>query len=158
MTRIDFYVLPELRLDAREHFAARLAAKAFRQGHRSLIQVADDASVDRLTTLLWEEPRNAFLGHERLGAPGGDHRAPVVLATGRELAQMDSAALPIHDLLINLELEVPARFAAFDRVAEIICQEETVRDAGRASYRFYRERGYPLHHHDLAARQTSGST
>lgn len=158
MTRIDFYVLPELRLDAREHFAARLAAKAFRQGHRSLIQVADDADVARLTALLWETPHNAFLGHERLGTPGVDHRAPVVLATGQELAQMDPAALPIHDLLINLELEIPARFAAFDRVAEIICQDEKVRDAGRTSYRFYRERGYPLHHHDLGARQTSGPT
>ena len=158
MTRIDFYVLPELRLDAREHFAARLAAKAFRQGHRSLIQVADDTAVERLQALLWEEPRNAFLGHARLGEAGIDQRAPVVLAAGRELAQVDPAALPVHDLLINLELEIPARFAAFDRVAEIICQDEQVRDAGRVSYRFYRERGYPLHHHDLAERQASGST
>lgn len=156
MTRIDFYVLPELRLDAREHFAARLAAKAFRQGHRSLIQVAFDADIARLSTLLWEEPRNAFLGHEPLGATGIDNRAPVVLATGRALAQMDPAALPLNDLLINLELEIPARFAAFDRVAEIVCQDETVRNAGRTSYRFYRERGYPLHHHDIGARQTSG--
>ncbi len=158
MTRIDFYVLPELRLDAREHFAVRLAAKAFRQGHRSLIQVADDAGVERLAARLWDEPRNAFLGHARLGAPGIDHRAPVVLAAQRELAQMDPAALPVHDLLINLELDVPARFAAFDRVAEIICQDEKVRDAGRVNYRFYRERGYPLHHHDLARRQAREST
>jgi len=158
MTRIDFYVLPALRLDAREQFAARLAAKAFRQGHRSLIQVADDAGVERLAALLWEEPRNAFLGHARLGTAGIDHRAPVVLAAGQALSRMDPASLPVHDLLINLELEVPARFAAFDRVAEIICQDETVRAAGRASYRYYRERGYPLHHHDLAARKTSEST
>lgn len=158
MTRIDFYVLPDLRLDAREHFAARLAAKAFRQGHRSLIQLADAASVERLAALLWEEPRNAFLGHGRLGGPAVDRRAPVLLAAGHEVAELDPAALPIHDLLINLELEIPARFAAFDRVAEIICQDEKVRDAGRTSYRFYRERGYPLHHHDLAKRQTSGAT
>lgn len=150
MTRIDFYVLPDLRLDAREHFAARLAAKAFRQGHRSLIQLADDRSVERLAALLWEQPRNAFLGHARLGETGIDQRAPVVLAAGRELAERDPATLPVHDLLINLELEVPARFAAFDRVAEIICQDEAVRDAGRMNYRYYRERGYPLHHHDLA--------
>jgi DNA polymerase-3 subunit chi len=158
MTRIDFYVLPALRLDAREHFAARLAAKAFRQGHRSLIQVADDASIARLDALLWEAPRNAFLGHARLDTRGVDHRAPVILATGDELLRMDPAALPIHDLLINLELDVPSRFAAFDRVAEIICQDERVRDAGRVNYRFYRERGYPLHHHDLAERQTTEST
>ena len=158
MTRIDFYVLPELRLDAREHFATRLAAKAFRQGHRSLIQVADDAGLARLEALLWEEPRGAFLGHARVGSSGVVQRAPVVLAKGGELASLDPAALPVHDLLINLELDVPARFAAFDRVAEIICQDDEVRDAGRLSYRFYRERGYPLHHHDLAGRRTPGPT
>ncbi len=149
MTRIDFYLLPDLRLDARERFAARLAAKAFRQGHRSLIQLADEAALERLEGLLWEEPRGAFLGHVRMNDALAA-RTPVVLAAAAELAAMDPAALPTHDLLINLELEVPARFAAFDRVAEIICQDETVRSAGRASYRFYRERGYPLHHHDLS--------
>ncbi len=148
MTRIDFYLLPDLRLDAREQFAARLAAKAFRQGLRSLIQVSDEASVERLDATLWEEPRGAFLGHARMGANCAG-RAPVVLAAAPEVQAIDPADLPTHDLLINLELEVPARFAAFDRVAEIICQDEGVRRAGRASYRFYRERGYPLHHHEL---------
>lgn len=148
MTRIDFYLLPDLRLDAREQFAARLAAKAFRQGLRSLIQVADASSVERLDALLWEEPRGAFLGHVRMGAACAG-RAPVVLAAAPEIMDIEPADLPTHDLLINLELEVPARFAAFDRVAEIICQDEAVRSAGRASYRFYRERGYPLHHHEL---------
>lgn len=155
MTRIDFYLLPDWRLDARERFAARLAAKAFRHGHRSLLQVADSAAVERLDGLLWAEPKHAFLGHARLTPDSEAHRAPVLLATSDIMAGLDPAQLPLHDLLINLDLEVPARFAAFDRVAEIICQDDEVRAAGRSSYRFYRERGYPLHHHDLGQRTAS---
>ncbi len=151
MTRIDFYVLPDLRLDAREQFAVRLAARAFRSGLRSLVQVADDATTARMEALLWAAPNNAFLAHARLGSERAP-RAPVVVATAPELDALPASELPTHDLLINLELDVPVRFAGFDRVAEIVCQDEAVRTASRVNYRFYRERGYPLHHHDLTER------
>lgn len=153
MTRVDFYVLPDLRLDARELFAGRLAVRAFRAGMQSLIQVADDAAATRLDESLWQQPDGAFLPHVRLGSPLAA-RTPVTVATAEELEALAPEALPVHDLLINLQFEIPTRFAAFDRVAEIVCQDETVRAAGRANYRFYRQRGYPLHHHDLAQRRT----
>jgi|TARA_B110000977_G_C10720438_1_gene354983 DNA polymerase-3 subunit chi len=56
---------------------------------------------------------------------------------------------PLHDggLLINLAFQVPSFFGRFDRVAEIIVGE--TKDRGREHYKFYRDRGYPLHHHDL---------
>jgi DNA polymerase-3 subunit chi len=79
--------------------------------------------------------------------------APILLALESELDALGTAPLPVHEWLINLRLERSAHFAAFDRVAEIICQDDAVREAGRAHYRFYRERGYPLHHHDLKDRE-----
>jgi DNA polymerase III subunit chi len=42
---------------------------------------------------------------------------------------------------------VPTFFGRFERVAEIIVQDR--RDVGRDRYRFYRDRGYPLFHHEL---------
>lgn len=147
MTRIDFYVLPEIRREARERFAARLATRAFRQGHRSVVLVADDRAGERVDNLLWEHP-DAFLPHVRLGASEALH-APVTLGTPGELDAREQAGGAAHDLLINLTDRVPEHFAAFDRVAEIVCQDDEVRAATRDSYRFYRERGYPLHHHDL---------
>ncbi len=151
MTRVDFYVLPDMRMDAREQFAGRLALRAFRAGLQSLIQVEDDAAASRLDSGLWTTPEQAFLAHVRLGSPLAP-QTPVTIATAAELEALPADQLPVHDLLINLQLEVPARFASFERVAEIVCQEDRVRTAGRANYRFYRERGYPLHHHDMGRR------
>jgi DNA polymerase-3 subunit chi len=76
-----------------------------------------------------------------------------LLALETELDALGPAPLPAHEWLINLRLVRSAHFAAFDRVAEIICQDDAVREAGRAHYRFYRERGYPLHHHELKGRE-----
>ena len=52
-------------------------------------------------------------------------------------------------MLVNLSDEVPKFFTRFARIAEIVIQAPTVRIAGRERFRFYRERGYPLHHHDM---------
>ena len=50
-------------------------------------------------------------------------------------------------MLINLGSDVPTFFGRFDRVAEIVLDPE--RDLGRERYRHYRDRGYPLQHHEL---------
>lgn len=43
---------------------------------------------------------------------------------------------------------MPAFFERFARIAEVVDQDPQTRDALRASYRFYRERGYaPQHLH-----------
>jgi DNA polymerase-3 subunit chi len=149
VTRIDFYKLAELRLDARDRFAVRLAAKAFREGHRTVLLVEDGDAAERLDALLWDEP-HVFLPHARVGSADAP-RVPVTLGTAEEIRACEETGSVVHDLLVNLALALPERFAAFDRVAEVLCEDEAVLAAGREHYRFYRERGYPLHYHDLGA-------
>ena len=49
-----------------------------------------------------------------------------------------------YQLLFNLADDVPSFCGRFERVIEVIgTTEEEVRD-GRARYRYYRDRGYPL--------------
>ena len=155
MTRIDFYVLPDMRLDARLDFAARLACKAFRAGHRSVFQVEDEAMAEQLDSLLWVEPAQAFLPHARLGTSDAS-RVPVTIGTAAEIEACEATGRLVHDLLINLGSAIPERFASFDRVAEIISQDEQILAAGRRNYRFYRERGYPIENHDMQGAQRGG--
>ena len=64
---------------------------------------------------------------------------PVLIGWGEE---------PTGDeVLINLADQVPKFIGRFDRVAEIIVGER--KDDGRERYKFYRDCGYPLHHHEL---------
>jgi DNA polymerase-3 subunit chi len=147
MTRIDFYGLPEVRHEARERFAVRLVTRAWREGLRSLLLVTDDTAHARLDEALWGD-ESAFLPHATLGETDA-LRAPVLLATPPALDPGALVGARAPGLLVNLTDTVPDCFAAFDRVAEIVCQDDEVRARGREHYRFYRERGYPLEYHEL---------
>ncbi|MBA3731404.1 MAG: DNA polymerase III subunit chi, partial [Gammaproteobacteria bacterium] len=72
-------------------------------------------------------------------APGQAHDYPVTIANGW--------MPPSCDVLINLDSQAPAFFDRFKRVAEIVDSEQ--REAGRARFRFYRERGCELSHHSI---------
>jgi DNA polymerase-3 subunit chi len=65
---------------------------------------------------------------------------PVVLA-----ANLDDA--PHHRILINLGQSVPVQFARFERLIEVVGDDEEELAAGRQRFRFYRDRGYALNMH-----------
>ena len=52
-----------------------------------------------------------------------------------------------RQLLINLAAEVPDFFAQFDRVIELVTDDN--RQSARGHYSYYKERGYPLEHISL---------
>ncbi len=54
-----------------------------------------------------------------------------------------------HDVLINLAPEVPDFATRFQRVAEMITGDGPLREAGRARFRFYRDRGFQIQSHRL---------
>ena len=47
--------------------------------------------------------------------------------------------------------QTPEQFARYQRVAELVGPDDADRSAGRERFRFYRERGYEIHHHELPA-------
>jgi DNA polymerase-3 subunit chi len=66
---------------------------------------------------------------------------PVVLTSN-----LDEA--PHHQVLVNLGAPVPAQFARFERLVEIVGSEGDELAAGRERYRFYRDRGYVIETHN----------
>ena len=62
----------------------------------------------------------------------------------------NSAEPPDADLLINLAAEVPAFYARYPRIAEIIDGSPASREAGRARHRFYREQGLEPETHEVS--------
>jgi len=137
MTRIDFYIHAESRLQV----ACTLAAKALSRGVRMMILTADGEATEQVDRLLWTHPPIGFLPHCR-----AQHRlaavTPIIL---------DHVAEPVvHEhLLVNLRDEPPPHFSRFERLMEIVTREESDRERARARFRFYRERGYEIRTHDL---------
>lgn len=141
MTRIDFYHEAEDRLA----IACRLVAKAFQQQLRVVIYAPRAEVADAVDRMLWISPSIGFLPHVR-----ADHR--LALETPILIAGEDSDPLTHDDVLINLDDKWPPAFSRFQRLIEIVSRDETDKQQARARFRFYKDRGYPIHTHNLAAR------
>lgn len=139
MPQIDFYILPSPAIEARLDFACKLTEKAWRLGHRVYLHCSDAAQRDDLDARLWRFKGESFVPH---GDAENDNLAPVVLGLGDDPGKH-------QDLLINLDLHIPAFFTQFARVAEVVIEDPAVRQAARTSFRAYREQGYAPQDHRL---------
>ena len=136
MTRIDFYILPDVDIDAKFRFACRLAHRAIADGGQVHVRTASTEATAILDALMWSYPEGRFLPH----TSADDEEAIVRIGDEEPPAGPD-------ELLINLGDDVPAFFDRFSRVCEVVPGPEVA--AGRARYSQYRLRGFPLHHHEL---------
>ncbi len=143
MTQVDFYVLSTAEDTGREQFSCRLTEKIYKLGHRVYIHAASPDQVRFMNELLWTFRAGSFLPHECLkNETAPDCHVLIGCASG------DS---PPADVLLNLAPEVPLFFSQYERVAEIIGQQEDERHSGRERYRFYHDRGYPIDTHKIPA-------
>lgn len=144
MTRVDFYVLSDADNDNRTKLVCKLAEKAFRHDKAVFIHSDDMTLLQELDEQLWQFRSDSFVPHRLLS------KDEITSQIDSEPVQL-SAGEPGNDrhVLINLSTTVPTFFSRFERALEVVNQAESVRDAGRDRYRFYQQRGYPLHHHKM---------
>jgi DNA polymerase-3 subunit chi len=141
MTTIDFYT----HVDDPIAVAARIVHKAW-IAHGSVRVLTPDAqATEKLDRLLWTAPATGFVPHCRLASPLAAE-TPVIVD---HVAEHEGPAR----VLVNLAGTPPPFFSRFERLAEIVANDEAAVAAGRERYRYYRERGYELRAHNLAARQ-----
>ncbi|MFN7834593.1 MAG: DNA polymerase III subunit chi [Burkholderiaceae bacterium] len=138
MTQVDFHVNT---LDKLLH-ACKVVRKAYQAGKKVVCYSRDGALLSQFDKALWSFSALDFLPH----VPAGHALAvdtPIILASAPD------AALPHEEVLINLDHDWPPFFARFERLIELVGLDESDKAAGRDRYKFYRDRGYPLHLHDL---------
>jgi DNA polymerase-3 subunit chi len=145
MTKVDFYILEQPPGEARARFACRLAEKVWQQGNRVYIHTDGAEQSRRLDELLWTFRAGSFVPHS-LDEDASADTTPIHIGHGSEPQHHDQ-------VLINLAAEVPLFFSRFERVAEVVDQDEQGRREGRERFRFYRDRGYPLENHAINAGQ-----
>ena len=140
MTKIDFHVNAPTKLA----YACRLARKGYGSGHQ-MVFYAGDAALAEFDRLLWTFSATDFIPHCKASDPLAT-TTPIVLA-----GPADADACVHHDLLVNLDREQPVFFSRFERMIEVVADEDADLDAGRRRWKFYKDRGYLLSRHDLAA-------
>lgn len=138
MTRIDFHT----NVGDSLLYACRLARKAY-LAEQPVVVLADAARLRAFDERLWTFSPLDFVPHCMASQPLAS-RTPVVLAT-------DLEAVPHHRVLLNLGATVPAQFARFERLLEVVGNAGDELHAGRERYRFYRDRGYALNNYQQGA-------
>ena len=137
MTRIDFHVNAPDAIG----YGCRLVRKIYRAGQHVVVCCDDPLRLAAFDQALWSFSPHEFVPH----VMAGDALAaetPVLLTASPD-------GLPWHNVLVNLGDSMPAGFARFERLVEVVGDDSMER--GRERYRFYRDRGYPLTSHDVAA-------
>lgn len=143
MTKVDFYTGSTDKLRT----ACQLSHKAMQKGLRTVISTPDVETIDALDKLLWIYPATAFIPHCRDDAQDAEQMSVVLNHDGKRF--------PHHDLLISLHNECVPFFSRFERVIEIIGNNEEDSRMGRERFKFYRDRGYELRHIDLSSAQSN---
>ena len=141
MTQIDFHVNAPAKLA----YACRLARKGHASGSRMVFYASDRALLERFDRELWTFSALAFIPHchARSDLAGV---TPILLA-----GPADADACAHHEVIVNLDRQYPAFFSRFDRLIELVEADPADLDAGRARWKFYKDRGYSLTRYDFAA-------
>ncbi|MCA1247836.1 DNA polymerase III subunit chi [Massilia sp. MS-15] len=135
MTRIDFHTNVPDKLA----YACRLARKAYGSKARLVLLAEDAAQAAALDAALWTLSDTDFIPHVLAGDPLAGETPVIVTAD-------EGAALPHHEMLVNLTRRTPATLDRYARVFEIISSDEEDAAAGRQRYVAYKKQNYPLTH------------
>ena len=142
-TRVDFYVLAATDQRTRLTTACRLVEKAYEQGLRVAVRTSAPAETVEIDELMWTFSDRSFV-------PNGVWPADADFAAATPVL-ISSGALPDshRDVLVNLGTDVPADFATFSRVCEVVAGDEDARRRGRLRWRGYRDAGLAPETHNL---------
>jgi DNA polymerase-3 subunit chi len=137
MTRIDFYQLNPQQHNA-DRVVCQLCQKAYESKQLTLLLTQNQQQTEHLDRQLWIFDDDSFIPHD--AEESDQFMSPVLIHNEPELRNE-------RQLLINLADDIPGYFARFERVIELVT--ESNKQQAREHYNYYRERGYPLNHHNL---------
>lgn len=138
MTEAWFYVSEDAGDAAVHGLLARLIERALRSPRQLYIHARDAEQACRLSDWLWQGHR--FLPH---GLHGEDNaEQAVIIGHGGDPGDH-------HDILVNLDSQIPDHFSRFQRVVELVSGDEASRALSREKWTFYKHRGYPVARHEL---------
>jgi len=128
-------------------YACRLLRKAVATGARVVV-TGEPALLRQLDVALWTFSALEFIPHvHAAGAPASVLEAsPVVLTES-------TRAAPHQEVLVNLGAPVPEGFERFERLIEVVTQDDGDRQQARARWKHYSDRGYAITRHDLAGKE-----
>lgn len=152
-TRVDFYLLADQAPSAFWLLACRLLTKAYRQKNNAFVYCKDANEACQLDELLWTYDPNSFIPHCIMGSELTSH-SPIHIGweeepNSNELNLDKSASNQKSKILFNLSSKIPPFYSQFQRVVELIANEEQAKAESRKRYASYRAEQCELYFHQI---------
>ena len=125
-------------------YACRLLRKAVSVGSKVVV-TGEPALLRELDVALWTFAPLEFIPHCR-----GEGSAPAVLAASPVVLADSSRGAPHQDVLVNLGAAIPDGFERFERLIEVVTEDDADRLQARQRWKHYAQRGYAITRHDRA--------
>lgn len=126
-------------------YLCRLIRKANASACRIVVLHDDKEQCRQLDEALWFFSDVSFLPHVMIDDPLAQ-QTPIVLAYFDAETNHDDNPFPHHELLINLSQTVPHACNRFERVIEVVSQDDHDKQAGRQRYKQYQQLGLTPSH------------
>lgn len=137
----DFYILqPEAKI-SKELLACRITEKAYKSGHSVFIYCVNQAQAYQLDELIWTYKPDSFLPHNIEGE--GPEPPPSI--------QLGFSSVPrgFNDILLNMAPNPPEFYKKFQRIIEIVANDNLSIENSRKLYREYKKQGLDLKTHEI---------
>lgn len=116
--------------------AIRLAVLAWERRKPITFFIPDPAHAEAFDKALWTNDATSFIPHCNTTSAEAD-RTLIIITDNLDAVQQD-------ELLVNLADEVPAGFARYQRLFEIVTRDDADKATARERMAFYKDRGYPI--------------
>lgn len=140
MTEVFFYHGASDKVAA----ACALLGGAYAQKKPMLVFVPEKELASSIDRYLWTQPALGFVPH---------CRADAALAAETSILLTDNLDAPAQlDRLMNLDQSAPPNFHRFQRLIEVVGQDDEDRLAARARVKHYKDSGCDVQYFDLSKR------
>lgn len=145
MAKADFYILNKSDHNARLEFLCRLIEKATGLGHSIYVHTNDLQQATEIDDYLWSYKIESFLPHDLNSSNQNVSEKPSAPVTIGFSPQCEHH----NDLLINFATELPGFYNNFERIAEIVIQDDIILKELRTHYREIKNKGIEALIHDF---------
>ena len=155
-TQVDFYILQDQSQRSIWQFCCRLTEKVWKLGNSVHIRTNNEDETRQLDDMMWTYSDVSFLPHTRQDETTN---TSVVTDSVVPASIIPASIILGHnindttcDLLINLASTSPEQINQYLRIAEILNDDETIKQHGRTRYSKYKQTGCAVQHHKIGSK------
>ena len=130
-------------------YVCRLVKRATGTGAKVVV-TGDGPVLQDLDEVLWTFSPTDFIPHCQAALAD-----PQLLQASQVVLAEQARGAPHQDILVNLGGAIPDGFEKFERLNEIVTQDEADRQQARLRWKHYASRGYSIRKYDAVTRESS---